>query len=203
MKKFVYISADYSEYDGDRDVVQKLNEWTNDHRYLIEFTDMASVKSGSVSEKEDCRICELKEEFNRQINKASYVIFVVGNKIACRTAGSACNRGNYYTASYSWCTPYKSNRNGVQPCNRYFYNPSGDNGDCCYVNSWSYLRHEYEQAVKKNKGIIVLYNSTRKEKEWLPSYLKQYESIAIPFWMYNDRYERVGNYASIKKALGF
>lgn len=80
MKKFVYISSDYSEYDGDRDVVQKLNEWANDHRYLIEFTDMASVKSGSVSEKEDCRICELKEEFNRQINKASYVIFVVGNK---------------------------------------------------------------------------------------------------------------------------
>lgn len=27
MSKQVYISADYSEFDGDRDVVEKLNQW--------------------------------------------------------------------------------------------------------------------------------------------------------------------------------
>lgn len=27
MSKQVYISADYAEYDGDRDVVEELNKW--------------------------------------------------------------------------------------------------------------------------------------------------------------------------------
>lgn len=151
MKKFVYISADYSELDGDRDVVCELHKWGDDNKHIVEFTDLAMVKSGSVSDEDDCRICDLKAEFNRQINKSSYVIFVVGNKTASRTAGNACNRANSYSAINTSCTPYKDNRNGLKRCKVYFYNPAGENGDCCYVNSWSYLRHEYEQAIRKNK----------------------------------------------------
>lgn len=30
MRKQVYISADYSETDGDKDVVDELNKWEND-----------------------------------------------------------------------------------------------------------------------------------------------------------------------------
>lgn len=118
MSKQVYISADYAEYDGDRDVVEELNKWGSDNLHKVDFIDMSKVASGSVSKDPDCRICDLKQEFNRQINASSAVIFVVGDKTALRTAGSACKRSGNDQGSCN-CTPYKQNtmvRNHV----RYF-----------------------------------------------------------------------------------
>ena len=73
MSKQVYISADYAEYDGDRDVVEELNKWGSDNLHKVDFIDMSKVASGSVSKDPDCRICDLKQEFNRQINASSAV----------------------------------------------------------------------------------------------------------------------------------
>lgn len=106
MSKQVYISADYAEYDGDRDVVEELNKWGSDNLHKVDFIDMSKVASGSVSKDPDCRICDLKQEFNRQINASSAVIFVVGDKTALRTAGSACRRSGNDQSSCN-CTPYK------------------------------------------------------------------------------------------------
>ena len=105
MSKQVYISADYAEYDGDRDVVEELNKWGSDNFHKVDFIDMSKVASGSVSKDPDCRICDLKQEFNRQINASSAVIFVVGDKTALRTAGSACRRSGNDQSSCN-CTPY-------------------------------------------------------------------------------------------------
>lgn len=49
MSKQVYISADYSEGSGDRDVVAELNKWGSDSLHKVDFIDMAKVASGSVS----------------------------------------------------------------------------------------------------------------------------------------------------------
>ena len=74
MSKQVYISADYSEDSGDRDVVEILNQWGTDNMHKVDFIDMSKVVSGSVSSDPDCRICDLKNEFNKQINASSAVI---------------------------------------------------------------------------------------------------------------------------------
>ena len=87
MSKQVYISSDYSPDDGDHDVVHTLNGWATDNLRKVDFLDMAKVVSGSISNKPDCRICDLKQEFNRQITASSAVIFIVGDKTATRTAG--------------------------------------------------------------------------------------------------------------------
>lgn len=92
MSKRVYISADYSQYNGDRDVVEELQKWGNDSLHKVDFIDMSSVAAGSVASDPDCRICDLKAEFNRQINASSAVIFVVGDKTRSRTAGQYCAR---------------------------------------------------------------------------------------------------------------
>lgn len=201
MSKQVYISADYSEDSGDRDVVEILNKWGTDDMHKVDFIDMAKVVSGSVSKDPDCRICDLKQEFNSQINASSAVIFVVGDKTASRTAGSNCQRATKEQI-YCTCTPYKQNTNGYKPCKVYFTStPVNDNvGN---INSFSYLRHEFEQAKKRNKTIIVVYNSLRKEENWLPSYMKGYEAKSEPFWIKNDYGEKVGNYAYIKEVLGY
>ena len=201
MKKHIYISSDYSEDNGDREVVKALKTWGYDNRYKVEFLDMAEVVSGSVSENNpDCRPCDLKREFNQQINASSSVIFVVGDKTADRKAGSNCSRFKYPQSDCS-CTPYKQNANGTKNCKVASTTSAKENvGN---INEYSYLQHEFEQAKKRQKNIIIVYNSLRKESTWLPSYMKDYESCAQPFWIKNSNGEKVGDYKHIKQVLGY
>ena len=202
MGKRVYISADYSESSGDRDVVDVLNRWGQDDYHKVDFVDMSKVASGSVSNDPDCRICDLKSEFNQQINASSAVIFIVGDKTKYRTAGSVCQRCKMEQYE-CYCTPYKQNTNGTRLCKvakTYVVGPTDDVGS---VNSFSYLRHEFEQAKKKRKPIVILYNSTRCETTWLPTYMIDYGDIAKPFWVINAQGYKVGNYQYIKEVLGF
>ena len=55
MSKRVYISADYSVYDGDRDVIDVLHSWGNDNLHKVDYVDTAQVVSGSVSSDSDVR----------------------------------------------------------------------------------------------------------------------------------------------------
>jgi len=200
MSKRVYISADYSENSGDKDVVEVLQKWSNDNYHKIEFVDMSQVESGSVADEPDCRPCDLKAEFNRQINASSAVIFIVGDKTASRTAGSSCSRVNKEQYE-SYCTPYKQNTNGAKLC-KIVSTSSAGSDNVGNVNSYSYLRHEFEQAKKAKKKIIIIYNSLRYESEWFPSYMKGYEDIARPFWKRDANLNKVGDYEFIKKELG-
>lgn len=202
MSQRVYISADYSEQKGDRDVVETLNRWGCDSLRKVEFVDMAAVVSGSVSKNPDCRICDLKAEFNRQINASSYVIFVVGDKTASRVAGSACPRF-WKEQNESCCTPYKQNANGTKSCKVEQTSATSITDDIGEINHYSYLQHEFEQAKRCNKKIIIVYNSLNKQPTWLPSYMKEYESIAQPFWIKDNYGNKFGNYLLIKEALGY
>lgn len=202
MSKQVYISADYSETDGDKNVVDELNKWGTDNYHKVEFIDMSYVASGSVSNDPDCRICDLKAEFNRQINASSAVIFVVGNMTRYRMAGQSCGRVGKTTQWESFCTPYKQNTNGTKLCKYVSTVPAGKN-NIGNINNYSYLRHEFEQATIQRKKIIIVYNSMRYENEWLPSYMIEYKDIARPFWTTNYWGQRVGDYSYIKEALGF
>lgn len=71
------------------------------------------------------------------------------------------------------------------------------------INQYSYLRHEFEQAKKKGKTIIVVYNSLNKQSNWLPSYMEGYEEDAHPFWKRDDSGKKVGDYTYIKQVLGY
>jgi hypothetical protein len=200
MNKRVYISADYSTNSGDRNVVETLNKWGTDNFHKVDFVDMSKVASGSISYDPDCRPCDLKKEFNRQINASSAVIFVVGDKTASRTAGSNCSRESKKQTDCS-CTPYKQNVNGSKIC-KWPSMPSSSGDDVRIINTYSYLRHEFEQAKKRKKLIIVVYNSLRKESNWLPPYMKDYEADARPFWKRNSSGEKVGDYTYIKSVFG-
>lgn len=202
MSKQVYISADYDSYEGDQDVVEVLKSWGRDDKHKVDFIDMSEVRSGSVANDPDCRICDLKSEFNRQINASSAVIFVVGNKTAQRDAGRACERQTkeWYEC---YCTPYKGNASGRKLCKFSQTHSTGPDEDYGNINTCSYLEHEFRQAAKKKKPIIILYNSTRCETSWLPRYMSGYEDNAAPFWIKDADGKYIGNYQTIKKALGY
>lgn len=138
MSKRVYISADYSENDGDRDVINELHTWGKDNKHKVNYVDTAQVVSGSVSDDEDCRPCDLKKEFNAQIRASSAAIFIVGDKTASRTAGSSCKRIS--EGEGCDCTPYKKNANGSSICKIYGKTSTpGPNDDVGNINSYSYL----------------------------------------------------------------
>ena len=202
MSKRVYISADYSENDGDRDVINELHTWGKDNKHKVNYVDTAQVVSGSVSDDEDCRPCDLKKEFNAQIRASSAAIFIVGDKTASRTAGSSCKRIS--EGEGCDCTPYKKNANGSSICKIYGKTSTpGPNDDVGNINSYSYLKHEFMQAKKQNKTIIIVYNSLNKQSKWLPSYMSEYEEDAHPFRKKNDKGKKIGDYQYIKKALGY
>lgn len=202
MAKHVYISADYSIYDGDRDVIDVLHGWSDDSLHKVDYCDTAQVVSGSVSRDPDCRACDLKKEFNRQINASSAVIFIIGDKTSSRTAGSSCKRNE--EGEGCSCTPYKQNANGSVYCKIYGTTTTpGPNEDVGEINTYSYLRHEYEQAKKKGKTIIVLYNSLNKQSTWLPWYMAECAENAQPFWIKNAYGNKVGNYQFVKQTLGY
>lgn len=199
MAKQVYISADYSPDDGDRNVVNELHKWGNDNLHKVDYCDTAQVAKGSISRNLDCRPCDLKEEFNSQINASSAVIFIIGDKTSSRTAGSTCRRQS--DGMFCTCTPYKQNAKGVSYC-------KGFNIPICLndvnpVNNFSYLRHEFEQAKKRGKKIIIVYNSLNKQPTWLPWYMIAYKDETQPFWIYDASWKKVGNYSFIKSALGY
>ncbi len=202
MGKRVYISADYSEADGDRDVIDLLHSWGSDSKHKTDFIDTAQVVSGSVSNDPDCRSCDLKAEFNRQINASSAVIFVVGDKTASRDAGNACRRNS--EGEGCTCTPYKHNANGSTTCKIKgpTHKPAADE-DLGKINTFSYLEHEFKQAERRAKDIIVVYNSLYHQPGWLPSYMSHCEDGARPFWKKNASGEVVGDYQYIKEALGY
>lgn len=202
MSKRVYISADYAVNNGDREVVEELQKWGKDNKHKVDYVDTAQVVSGSVSNDADCRACDLKAEFNRQINASSAVIFIVGDRTASRTAGSSCKR--YSEGMGCECTPYKQNANGSRTCKIYgsTFTPGPDE-DVGRINTYSYLEHEFMQAKRKKRTIIIVYNSLSKQSTWLPSYMTDYKENAQPFWIKNLNGDRVGNYQFIKKALGY
>lgn len=199
MSKRVYISADYAENDGDREIVYELTKWGRDDLHKVDFVNTAEV-TNSVSSSSDCRPCDLKQEFNQKINESSTVIFIVGDKTASRTAGNTCERFKKERFLCS-CTPYKQNTNGKKLCKVYFTDEPGDNlGN---INNYSYLRHEFEQAKLKGKNIIIFYNAQIKRESWLPTYMQEYKSEAQPFWIINENNKRIGNYEFLKQKLGY
>ena len=201
MSKQVYISADYAPNDGDQEVIDELHTWGSDNKHKTDFFDTAQVASGSVSDGDDCRYCDLKGEFNRQIKASSAVIFVIGDKTASRTAGSGCERNRKQWCECT-CTPYKQNTNGTKQCKAInTYSVTGN--DVGNVNSYSYLRHEFEEAKRLGKPIIIVYNSFYNKASWLPSYMSDYEENAHPFWKYNALGYKVGDYQYIKAVLGY
>ena len=200
MRKRVYISADYSSTDGDRNVIDVLHGWSDNKHLIVNYVDTAQVVSGSISEDSDCRPCDLKSEFNGQINASSAVIFIIGDKTANRTAGSSCQRAG--KESICACTPYKQNANGTKWC-KYPTTYPATGSDIGTINGFSYLKHEFLQAEKRDKVIIIVYNSLNRQPGWLPTYMSDYEDQAQPFWVKTTTGDVIGDYSFVKKALGY
>lgn len=200
--KHIYISADYDPIDGDLDVVNAIKKWGLDNLHSTNFIDMSDPKANNViRDITDCRICDIKSEFNRQISASSFVLFIVGRKTKDRQAGSNCNR-YFLPQNTCRCTPYQKNYLGAISCKIPNTTEPYDGHVGC-INSFSYLEHEFIEAisVKRADQIAIFYNSFYHQENWLPSYMKDYKEIAEPFWIYSPSGNQIGCYTRLKELL--
>lgn len=102
-----------------------------------------------------------ENKFNRQINASSAVIFVVGDMTGSHTARSGCARAAKNQGQCT-CTPYKQNTNGIKACKIFSTSTPSDNEDYGYINKYSYLRHEFEQAKRRKRRLLS--STTPREK---------------------------------------
>ena len=65
------------------------------------------------------------------------------------------------------------------------------------------FRKVYEIMAESSEGSFHYPPLSPEEVIILPSYMSGYESEAYPFWTRNALGTKVGNYAHIKKALGY
>jgi len=193
MSKKVYVSADWKEpfdsHSWDKEVVDRIRQWGKDSRYGIEIVCTDNVHN-SVTNNNDCRRCDIKNECRSQIIKSDIIIFVIGDKTATKNAGP-CD-GFYCSPAYSGAEKKICNRN-------YLLEP---------IYSWkdmSYLELEITTAVLNNKPIIIVYNSVKHQNSWIPSWYtklcKDYNVRPIgdfPFWLdpahTHDNYRNIGVY---------
>ena len=179
MAKRVFVSADWKEshdmHSCDKEVVDRIRKWRDDKRYGVDIICTDEVH-GSVTEKPDCRRCEIKGECGRFIDWSGIVIIVVGDNTITKSAGS-CDGVS--------CSPAYSGQD-KKGC-KYKYKPSPDNpaNDVLDGLGKSYLEYEIMKAIMSKKSIILVFNSMRKEEHWIPSLYKQHtvnELCRFPFW---------------------
>ena len=193
MSKRVFVSADWKEpfdsHSWDKEVVDRIRKWKDDSRYGVDLICTDDVHN-SVTRKEDCRRCDIKEECGRYIKSSSVVIFVVGDNTGSKKAGGCDGVA---------CSPAYS---GLQKryCNSYLTNQ---------ISNWkgmSYLEYEITTTVLEKKNIVLVFNSVYKQENWIPTWYKSLlrnynvnELYRVAFW--KDRNHTQDCYQDIKAYL--
>jgi len=191
MRTKVYVSADWKEpfdkHSSDKEVVNRIRQWGYDSRYGVDITCTDNVHN-SVTNDDDCRRCDIKNECRSQILKSDIIVFVVGDKTATKNAGP-CD-GRYCSPAYSGEEKKYCNRN-------FLLDP---------IDTWkdmSYLEFEISTAVLFRKPILIVYNSVYHQESWIPSWytkLCKYNPVKelgdFPFWTdaghTKDNYRDIG-----------
>lgn len=135
-----YIAAEWS---GDKNAVDKLQEW-NDNKYLnLSFTDahdLTQARDASLN-------CSIKSSLATRLNSSKTFILIVGGSTKSVRSGSC-----------QYCPSYNS---WTGACGRGYL-----------IDFRSYIEFECEKAIRDEIKIVVLYNSSIIDKSKCPDIIK-------------------------------
>lgn len=138
------------DWDHDHDAIEKLYEWNKDIRLDLHFDNAHDV----VQSRDTSLNCSIKKSLKTRLDISKNFVLIVGNYTNSVTAGK-CSYCGSYDAYHATC-----HRN-------------------LYMNFDSYIEYECKQAKDAKMNILVLYNSTKVNKELCPLYVR-YTGIHIP-----------------------
>lgn len=163
-----YIAGDW---DGDKDLIDKLYEWDKKDNLLLSFSDahkLTQARDTSLS-------CSIKKSLAERFSASKTFLLVVGKNTCSVTKGS-CRYCNSYS-SYS------------SRCNRGHY-----------LDMRSFVQYECEKAVKDKLNIIVVYNFSSVNKSYCPDILKNVGKHIKGYYKGTDG-KYYWNYPEIRDAI--
>ena len=132
-----YIAGDWT---GDRDLINKLDEWNKNQYLQLSFVNVHEVTQSSDSSLN----CSIKRSLRKRLNITKTFVLIVGENTLTLRSG-ACYLCRYYNSGFRG----------------YSTNPYCTNGG--YIDNRSYIQYECEMALKdyyagELKNIVVIYN---------------------------------------------
>lgn len=177
IRNMVYRTKTYlaGDWTGDSNAIQTLKNWNNNEHLALDFVDVHDLTSSSDSSLK----CSIKRSLYERMRITKTFVLVVGDKTDSLRSG-ACSTCSAYNSYWGSCS-----RGHV-------------------VDHKSYV--QYECALAKSAGIkiVVLYNSTKVDRNKCPESLRDI-GTHTPMVTYgrdwNGNPKLVWDYPNIKKAI--
>ena len=159
------------DWDGDRDAVEKLRQWNDSNYWNLSFTDAHDLTQA----RDNSLNCSIKASLKKRMDASKRFVLIVGEKTDSVRAGSC-----YLCNNYSNYSEICKNRR--------------------YIDKKSFIKYECNEAIKSNITIIVLYKSTRVDKEKCPESLRN-KGNHYPMWQRDSDGNVYWDYQTVKRAF--
>lgn len=160
-----------ADWDNDFDAVQKLHQWNDSNYWSLSFHDAHKTKQA----RDTSFCCSIKKSLRARIEISKRFVLIVGDKTTAVTKGS-CRYCSSYLAPFHYCTRDHS------------------------TDFRSYISYECEMAIKDKVPIVVLYKSTRVNREKCPSILRNVGNH-VPMYCKKPDGTLAWDYVSVKNAF--
>jgi len=148
-----YIAADW---DNDKDAVDQLHEWNDNHYLSLTFTDAHDLTQA----RDDSLNCSIKKSLATRMDVSKTFVLIVGYKTKSLTAGSC-----------QFCSSYNSN---TRSCAR------GHS-----VSYDSFIEYECGKALRDHLQIVVLYKAATPDRSKCPDSV-MYVGTHTAMWHWRD-----------------
>ena len=167
----LYLAA---EWDGDRDLIDRLHYWNDSGYYSLHFSDAHDLTQS----RDSSLPCTIKKSLSARMSGSKIFLLIVG--------------ANTNTVTKGGCQYCKhSSTSGI--CTSQWIS----------TDKRSFIQYECEKAVKEGLNIIVLYNNATVDRSKCPEAVRYIgEHLAAYHWDYSGYAPRkVWNYQNIKRAI--
>lgn len=162
-----------ADWDHDVDAVNRLYQWNNSCYWSLSFHDAHQA----MQSRDSSLYCSIKRSLQERMRISKRFVLIVGDKTAVITKGCC-----------QYCPSYLDR---FRPCAR-GYHP----------DTRSFVAYECEMALRNGIPIVVLYKSTRVNREKCPAALRNIGTHAPMYYRKPD--DSTGwDYNSVKRAFGY
>ena len=159
------------DWDHDKDAVDQLHKWNDSSYWSLSFTYAHDLKTANHSSIN----CSIKASLKKRMDISKRFVLIVGDHTNSVTAGSC-----------SWCGSY----NSYTSCCARGYS----------VDHRSYIKYECDKAVEAGIEIIVLYKSSKVDRNKCPESVR-WKGTHVPM-AYEDKTGGLHwDYQAVKKAF--
>lgn len=158
------------DWSADQDAIEQLYKWKNGKGWGLSFVDAHDLTLA----RDTSLNCNIKRSLKTRLDASKRFVLIVGDKTAKLTNGS-CRYCHSYNSYQVRCAKGYS------------------------VDFRSYVKYECEVANNDISNIVVLYNSTRVNKNLCPEILRNV-GTHLPM-VYYDAGKYYWDYQAVKKAL--